>query len=417
MNEREIHKLKNRFIAIAMLSIFAAMLFIGLAVNCASLLITRNSVNRVLNVMLANPAIVLEEYKEHNSNAPTIEEIFAPEFKHNQLFLFIFDQEGNLLETTSNIQTSDYVSAVSEIAEETLSKRGNSGHERNYFYKDSTTEDGKIVVAMIEGSEILAFEYRLFYITLALAFFGMLITYFLVRHFSKRATRPAIEANIRQKEFITNASHELKTPLAVIRANTEMIEVLEGENEWTESTLRQVDHLNVLIQNLVMIAKSQEKENKSELSQINASKVVSDSINPYGVLAEQSGKTIEQSIQPDVMITADESKIRQLASLLIDNAIKYCDENGTIRVELDRLHSGIRSGGLRLVVSNDYAAGKDIDTSHFFDRFYREDQSHNQDKGGYGIGLSIAESITRQYQGSIEAKWEDGRISFICILK
>ncbi|MBR3244491.1 MAG: HAMP domain-containing histidine kinase [Parasporobacterium sp.] len=417
MNEREIHNLNNRFIVVAMLSIFAAMLFIGVAVNGATFVITRNSVDRVLNVMADNPEADFEDYEEYQLNAPTIEEIFSPEFRYNQLFLYIFDSKGRLLEGKSNVHNSVYVSNVSKIAEVTLSKRGDRGHEYNFFYKRQEQENGMIVVAMVEGSDILAAEYRLLYITLALGFFGMLITFFLVRHFSERAIQPAIEANKRQKEFITNASHELKTPLAVIRANTEMLEVLEGENEWTESTLRQVDHLTVLIQNLVMIAKSQEKENKSELSQINASKVVSETIDPYGALASQSGKTIERSIQPDIMITAEESKVRQLTSLLIDNAIKYCDEGGKIRVELDRIRSGIRSNGLRLAVSNDYAEGKDIDCSHFFDRFYREDQSHNQDKGGYGIGLSIAESITRQYKGSIEAKWEDGVISFICILK
>ncbi len=416
MNAREIRKLKNKFILIALISIFAAMLFIGLAVNITTLLITRGSVNRVLDVMVENWDSDYEDYDKYKGDVPSAADIFAPEFEYNQFFLFIFDAENKLVEGKSSVQNKKYISAVSEVADEILTKRGGTGHEKNFFYKRAKI-DNQTIVAMLEGSAILASEYRMFYITLALGFFGLLITFFLVRHFSEAAIRPEIEASMRQKEFITNASHELKTPLAVIRANTEMQEVLSGENEWTQSTLRQVDHLNGLIQNLVMITKSQEKENKSELSSINVSKAVNESIDPYELLASQTGRTIERNITPDIMLTADESKIRQLATILIDNAIKYCDEGGKIRVFLENQKSGFKSGGIRLTVSNDYADGATTDYSRFFDRFYREDQSHNQDKGGYGIGLSIAESITRQYRGSIDAKWENGMISFICIMK
>ena len=101
--------------------------------------------------------------------------------------------------------------------------------------------------------------------------------------------------------------------------------------------------------------------------------------------------------------------------LLLDNAVKYCDENGTIEIRLEPFAKRSRKG-VRMTVSNDYAAGKDVDYARFFDRFYREDKSHNIDTGGYGIGLSIAESICAQQNGSIRAAWRDGRISFICEL-
>ena len=102
-----------------------------------------------------------------------------------------------------------------------------------------------------------------------------------------------------------------------------------------------------------------------------------------------------------------------LASLLIDNAFKYCDENGRVTFTLDTLKKGRT---LRMICSNSYAEGASVDYSRFFDRFYREDSSHNSDKGGYGIGLSIAESICQQYGGSIDVSWKDGEISFTCLL-
>jgi signal transduction histidine kinase len=110
-----------------------------------------------------------------------------------------------------------------------------------------------------------------------------------------------------------------------------------------------------------------------------------------------------------VTIIADEGAMRQLVSLLIDNAIKYCDEGGTVTVRLDR-----KGKFARLTVSNDFKAGAGVDYSRFFERFYRQDKSHNTEKGGYGIGLSIAESIVRQYDGTIGVSWSNGVISFTC---
>lgn len=217
-----------------------------------------------------------------------------------------------------------------------------------------------------------------------------------------------------QKEFITNASHELKTPLAVIRANTEVEQMINGENEWNQSTMRQVDRMTGLIQNLVMVSRAQEKENNSERKKINVSAALQETSDTFLPVAVQNGKKLEKEIQENVMMMANESQICQLSSLLIDNAIKYCDDGGTIRVTLTQKGRS----PVRLDVSNNYAKGGDVDYARFFERFYRQDKSHNIEKGGYGIGLSIAQAIVEQYKGSsIDAAWKDGIITFTCLLK
>ena len=168
--------------------------------------------------------------------------------------------------------------------------------------------------------------------------------------------------------------------------------------------------MNGLIQNLVLIAKAEEREDKSKLAEINASEIIDQTAAQYKAVSEQSGKVLKTEIEKDVTITSDESRLRQLATILIDNAFKYCDDNGEVNIGLTRVKHG--RAGMKLTVSNSYRDGAGIDCNRFFDRFYREDQSHNIDKGGYGIGLSIAESICRQYGGSIKAGWKDGIISF-----
>jgi signal transduction histidine kinase len=229
----------------------------------------------------------------------------------------------------------------------------------------------------------------------------------------------------KQKQFITNASHELKTPLAVIKANTELQEIMDGETEWTQSTLRQVDRMNGLIANLLQIARAQEKSD-GELSQVDIAATISETADTFIPVAESEGKRLEKKIPDSLVIRSNDSSIRQLTTLLIDNAIKYCDDGGTIRVGLEQSRRGAA-----LTVSNDYAEGASVDYSRFFERFYRQDEARtisaetvsekaadgsqkSTNRNGYGIGLSIAESLVKSLKGTIDVSWSDGRILFTC---
>lgn len=225
-----------------------------------------------------------------------------------------------------------------------------------------------------------------------------------------------IENSRRQQSFITNASHELKTPLAVIRSNTELMEMLDGPSEWTASTLKQVDRLDSLIQNLVMIARSQEQENSREAAEIDVSALVKDTAEPFAAVAANDQKAFSMDLEPDVRIVANESSIQTLTGVLVDNAIKYCDENGSVTV---RTSSDKKGRTAVIQVSNSYAEGRTVDYSRFFERFYREDESHHTESGekkGFGIGLSIAQNICSLYHGDIAAGWKDGQITFTCRL-
>ena len=413
MNAGQIRALRMKFIRIAMFSLCTAMLFIGITVNIATHVLTKISIDRLLRSLLER-AEELDSRVFQSKERVTIADIFLPQYDRNACYVLTYDRFGRLTSIHSNVKDEAETAFVRTCAEEVLQRKGDSGQNRNYYYRKAELEEGRTAVALLESSLIISTGLRTVYLSLLLGGFGLILTYFLVRHYSGQAIQPEIENAMRQKEFITNASHELKTPLAVIRANTEMVEMMSGENEWTQSTIGQVDRLNGLIQNLVMITRAQEQEDRSILSEVNASKLVSESIDPYESLAAQNGITIERKIAPDLMFTADESKLRQLATILTDNAMKYCDKGGTVSVSLAKLKGG-RS--LQLIVSNDYADGANIDCSRFFNRFYREDQSHNIDQGGYGIGLSIAESICRQYDGSIKADWKNGVIRFVCVLR
>jgi signal transduction histidine kinase len=252
---------------------------------------------------------------------------------------------------------------------------------------------------------------RLLQLAFYLMMVGVLISFLLLKKISGRVVRAEVRNIELQNSFMTNASHELKTPLAVIRANTEVLEMTQGENEWTSSTMRQVDRMDGLIKNLVMITKAQEQDTKENRKDVDVSAVAEETAGNFKALAMQEEKELSLEITKGIHMKAMEGQIRQLVSILLDNAIKYCDEKGKITVSLKK-----KGRQIHLDVSNSYAAGEGVDCLRFFDRFYREDESHNVERGGYGIGLSIAESIVRGYNGSIEASFYRGIITFSCRL-
>ena len=413
MSGRDIEKLRRKFILISMLSIFVAMLFIGGLLNLTNYYVGQREVWWTLDRILAADEEAFTAREADGQRPVTFADVFELSYQRANFYLFVYDENGEETEFRAGWMGSTSGVAARSVAAEALERKQERGRVGMYCYRRAETEDGGMSLALLDTSSAVYTRMRLLYATAGVAILGMLITFFLVLGFSRRAVQPEIENSRRQDAFITNASHELKTPLAVIRANTEMIELTDGESEWTQSTIRQVDRMDGLIQNLVMITRSREQENRSKREQTDVSAAVSESVKPYESVVRQQGKTLETSIPDGVTLVTDGSGIRQLTTLLVDNAVKYCDEGGAIRVSLDQ---NKRGKGALLTVSNSYAAGRDVDTSRFFDRFYREDVSHNIDKGGYGIGLSIAQSICENGGGSIGANWKDGIISFVCQL-
>ena len=408
MSAADIRKLRRKFIGIAMISLLLVMIFIGLAVNLTNFFFSRASIRTKLEGL----ALQSKPEEARGGGSPTMGEIFSPEFEHNHYYVFTYGEEEEP-QIRSNAMNASDEDEVSEYAASVYVGRSNFGKKGSCYYLKTTDAEGNTVIAFLNCASEISSHYRLLILTMGISLLALGIMYLLVYRFSAKMIEPEIENNRRQKEFITNASHELKTPLAVIRANIELLELTQGENEWTRSSLAQIEHVDGLIKNLVMIAKSEERENdKEERTEFDISVVVEQTTDTYEALAKQTGKTLKKDIASNVRLVANEAKIRQLTTILLDNAMKYCDDDGTIEVSLEQKEKG----GIVLSVSNDYAEGATVDYKRFFDRFYRQDAAHTIDKGGYGIGLSIAESICADHHGTIQADWKNGKIAFVCRL-
>jgi signal transduction histidine kinase len=450
MNEQSIKKLKNKFLIISMCSFIAVMLIVGGLIYVSTLMVTRKEAKEVTQAIIDNggnlPAVkvyihqhsssdssdttgdqdkkVEEDIKGNRSLKEGLNEFLNTLFGGEngaltdkdqwysvRYFTVCFDKNDQVTDINADRIASIDVSDAKQYALAVKNNMFRFGSIGDYYYQVQKTKNGSIV-AFVDCTNQIRLTNRILYIALMLIGFGSIISFIVLHALSYRVIAPEIRNAEQQKQFITNASHELKTPLAVIKANTQVQEMMNGKDEWTESTMRQVDRMTGLIQNLVTIVRAEEKEDSEDRIDTDVSEAIRDTVKSYLPVAENAGETLNQNIGDGIHMKAVESQIRQLATLLIDNAIKYCDEHGTINVEL--LQKG---RGVKLSVSNTYAEGKNADYSKFFERFYRADQSHNVDKGGYGIGLSIAESLVKQYNGSIDASWKDDVITFDCILK
>ena len=408
-------KLKIRFILLASAAIVCILLTMIAVLNSVRFLQTNGEIQAVLNILSANngdfPSV--EETAESLQNDRiTIDTIYQYRY-----FSVVYKEDKTLYSTNldhlSNLSKEQALSYANKVIKDSRS----SGVFKvgSQFYSYQITQDSKTkrdLLVVLDSTNYLESRNDFFWLSIQLCFYSFIFFVLVVSGFSNFAIRPYIKNYENQKRFITNAGHELKTPLAIISANTELQELMTGENEWTESTKDQVKRLSNLINQMVVLARLEEQPDVT-LVDVNFSEVVKKVAGNFKSVIEKAGKKYEIKLQEDIHVKATEDELYELVSILIDNACKYCDEDGQIFVTLTKAKRGKRA---RLTVANSYADGKNVDYSRFFDRFYREDESHNQKQPGYGIGLSMAESLVRIFKGRIWVSYKKGLIGFTVLL-
>ena len=227
----------------------------------------------------------------------------------------------------------------------------------------------------------------------------------LVRFLGKLAIRPVAENVQRQRQFVTDAGHELKTPLAIIQANAEALELTAGESKYSRNIRAQVARLTDLTRNLLTLARFDEDGAAPSLTELDLSSLAAEGVESFRAPAEQKGLRLTADIAPNVTVLADREQMKQLLSILLDNAVKYCAPGGEIALALRREDRAT----LRL---SNTVTDQSADPARLFDRFYRPDASRSRETGGYGIGLSAAQAIVRLHKGSLEAAYEGDRMVF-----
>ncbi len=294
---------------------------------------------------------------------------------------------------------------------ESINKISDGGFTGDYKYRCVDKVYGRLYL-FVDCSREFDTYYAFCISTVILAAIGWVVVYVLVRIFAKVALHPVVESYEKQKSFITDASHEIKTPIAIIRANTEILEMEGGESEWTTGIINQTDRLRRLTERLVYLSRMEEGVLKLRIEEFCLSDAVFDMAEPFEALAIANEKHFQLNIEGDVFVTADEESVKQLVSIFLDNAMKYSNDGGSIEVI-------VRSQGkhAELIVKNTVDKIEKGKLDRLFDRFYRADSSRNSKTGGYGIGLSVARAIVEANNGKVTAESKDGKsIEFVVTL-
>ena len=303
---------------------------------------------------------------------------------------------------------------INSIATQALRNGRESGFYGDYLYSVSEGLGGKTAVFL--NCETRLNSVRRLALISAIACAGcILIAWLLVALFSRRAIKPLVDNAILQKRFITDAGHELKTPLTVISANMDVLTLETGPNEWIQSTQKQVANMRGLVNEMIYLSRLDEEDAKLKREDVDLSKLVREAAEPFVGMADFSGKAMAVEVEDDIRLIGDGAALQRLVSILCDNAVKYAPDGDTIRLILSR---GKRDAVLKVENGIGRPLSQD-QLAHLFDRFYRTDDSRSRESGGYGIGLSVAKAIVEKHGGTILAQQEDsGKIlRFVCRLR
>lgn len=404
-----IKKLQRKFVAVAMLSLFIVLLIIIGTVNILNYTRMTDDAQRTINILKENDG----SFPKPDMKPGHGKEMFkgmSPEAPYeSRYFSVLMDGSGNVSTIDTGKIAGTDTDEAAEYAAKVLECGRTSGFMGQYRFGIKDKDNGKLIIFLYCGRELSNFRAVLL-ISVGISFAGMLAVFLLLIFFSGRIVKPVSESYEKQKRFITDAGHEIKTPLTIIDADAELVGLDCGENEWLEDIRKQTKRLTALTNDMIYLAKMEEGQKSSTKIEFPLSDVVEETAESFRARAVNENKKLDIDIQPEITYCGDEKAIRQLVSILVDNAVKYSDGIKIISVKLEGQGGTSKlSKGFRLQVFNSCEHIEPESVKHLFDRFYRAEQSRNSQTGGYGIGLSVAKAVVDAHKGKITADTADGK--------
>ncbi|MBQ4170669.1 MAG: HAMP domain-containing histidine kinase [Ruminococcus sp.] len=404
-----IRKLRARIIIInmALMGIVILAIFTTVCVNSYSNAV--NDMERGLNQVVGNRDF--DRDRATDDNAPPFDKESKGSFKQKpnihdnepmQISSYVIvelDDDGNITNTTENnvsIDADDLEECV-KLARQSNSISGQIGDYRLMYVKHDFMEVHKIVFA--SNNMVFANLRNTVLVSVGLFFGSMVIIFLISLWLSGLAVKPVKKAWEQQKQFVADASHELKTPLTVILANNNIMmshpqSRVTDERQWLESTEEEAQHMKQLIDQMLFLAKSDAGNTQVQLSEVNLSEIVEGSALNFEPVAFEREVLIDTDIRPDILMQGNQLQLNQLAHILIDNAVKYAEDNSTVTIALHK-----HGDGTEFTVNNKGSVISKEEMEHIFDRFYRAEKSRTTK--GYGLGLAIAQRIVEDMNGKI----------------
>lgn len=424
-----INKLRARFVILSMLSVFCVLLIIMSAINISNYVSAADKADELASYIAENngrfPSPFPNEKPSYKPSGTASDSStangsssgsappealgnrhgFTPETPFETRFFTVsLNSDGSISETNLGSIFAVTTEEAEKLSRDALSRSAEKGYSGSLRYLISEADSGGKLLVFIDNSRELSTFRSFLRSSLLVSAGGILAVFILVLSLSRRVIRPIAESYEKQKRFITDASHELKTPLTVIDASAEVIALEQGESDWTKTIRAEVKRLTELTNSLVALSRMDEDESRLLMTDFSLSDAVEESAEPLSALASSHGLTLETKIEKNLSYYGCETALRQLVSILLDNAIKYSAPGGSIALSLKK-----QGRSIILTCKNPVDFIEKGAHDELFRRFYRADDSRSSETGGFGIGLSLARATVEAHKGKINAHSDDGR--------
>ena len=348
----------------------------------------------------------LEERKDRKEEKPkefNELKLDADQYSINIEGIYKFEIRDNKIIKESNDTTDE----IRKYAIESSDKKIEEGFIGNYIYKIRKVGNGSKEITLMENADTIKDLKITIISSVAIGILAIIIIYIIAKKISKIIVRPIEESFEKQKQFVSDASHELKTPLAVIEANTDVLKDKVGENKWITYIQNEVHSMNKLVNDLLVLAKM-ENTNNINNQKFDISKEIEMSTAVFESMIYERKIKLETNIAEGIEFYGEAEDIKHIVSILLDNAIKHTPENKKIIVNFEK-----EKNNIKLEVKNEGEPIPKEEQERIFERFYRIDKARNRNEKRYGLGLSIAKEIVDKYKGIIKADSKNGFTSFI----
>ena len=393
-----IKKLQRKFILLCMSALLFVLVIIIGGINIVNYTAVTNDADKLLNIISDNQGMFPQEPGKFGNPLPPG---MSPETPYeSRYFSVVIDtntQQCISVETRQIISVNKDAAIL--YANTALDKGKTNGFVYDFRYQIQK-EDAHTRITFLDCGRKLDAYYSFLYASIGISLAGYLIVFAFIAFFSNRIIQPISESYEKQKRFITDASHEIKTPLTIINADTDILEMeFDEDNEWITDIRKQIKQLTSLTNDLVFLSRMEESQKALPMIEFPFSEVVTEIAFSFQNVAKKLEKEVQCHIPPMLTISGDEKTIRQLISILLDNAIKYSPMHSKIYFEVAEQNKFITIKVTNTTLQNI----EQEQLKYIFDRFYRMDNSRNSQTGGHGVGLSIAQAIVEAHHGKIQA--------------
>lgn len=393
-----IKKLKQRIFMLIMISL--SIIILGIII-LSTFLNYNNTINTTVSMM---NRVIDEDPKRNSTKVEDYKKM--PELNIDGLYRIII-QNSVIIHNDDAFQNT----TMDEYASKILKRNSEKGIIDNYIYNVKKIDKNTTIISMIEDENSISHIRIMFISSSIIAIFSIVVIYIIAKKLSKTIVKPVEETFEKQKQFISDASHELKTPLAVIEANSDVLKDKVGENKWINYIQNEVESMSKLINELLLLTKIENIDNIKQYTELNLSNEIEIVLSMFESVAYEKQVTLESNIDKNIMLKANKEDIEHIVSTLTDNAIKHTKPQNKVVATL-------RKGKNDIVfeVKNMGEPIPEDEREKIFERFYRVDKSRNRKEKRYGLGLAIAKSTVEKYNGRINVDYKNNFTIFRVII-